>query len=119
MSYKKIAFLNEKEIEMVNILKDVINDQYWILNKIRLSEFLYSVKEYGSADFYDDFKRVNQITLPCVIFDTQKNTIATVIFFDNMLDAESVLKENGIECIILSEIKEVLTHPDLLRFYRE
>lgn len=119
MSYKKIAFLNDKEIEMINILKDVVSDQYWILNKIRLSEFLYSVKEYGSAGFYDDFKRINQITLPCIVFDTQKNKIATVIFFDSMPDAENVLKENGIEYIVLSEIKEVLTHPDLLRFYRE
>lgn len=104
---------------MINILKDVISEKYWILNKVRLSEFLYSVKEYGSVGFYDDFKHINQITLPCIICDTHENTIATVIFFDSMPDAEGVLKENGIEYIVLSEIKEVLTHPDLLRFYRE
>ncbi|APG53511.1 TPA: hypothetical protein L9968_005055 [Klebsiella aerogenes] len=117
--YKKIEFLNKNQIETVNIIRSEVQDRYWILNKIRLSEFLYSVKEYGTPEFYDDFKRINQITLPCVIFDTHENTLTAAIFFESEPAAEEVLKGAGVTYIMINQTKDALTHPELLRFYRE
>lgn len=114
MSYKTTAFLNEQEMKLLNILKDNVKEKYTVLVKIRLSEFLYSTQPQGSDAFFDEFNRVNLVTLPFVIFDTLENRLAAVVYLsENGLEEKDLLGSCGIPCIEIGTFRDVLTSEKL------
>lgn len=114
MSYKTTAFLTEREIKLLTILQENVKEKYAVLAKIRLSEFLYSTQPQGSESFYNEFNRVNLVTLPFVIFDTLENRLAAVVYLsENGLEEKELLESLRIPCIEISEFRDVLTSEQL------
>lgn len=115
-NYKVIPLLTEKETAAVNILNGAVNQRYWILAKVRLSEFFYSSKEYGTPEFFGEFNKLNAVTLPVVIFDSLEKRPAAVMYFDSPA-REDILKSLGVSVVTICELREVLTHPALSCFF--
>lgn len=117
-NYKVIPLLTEKETAAVNILNGAVSQRYWILAKVRLSEFFYSAREYGTQEFFAEFNKLNAVTLPVVIFDSLEKRPSAVVFFDSSAP-EDFLKSLGVAVVTICELREVLTHPALSCFFDE
>lgn len=110
MSYKKIKFLSDQETKLLMLLKENVKERYAVLAKIRLSEFLYSTQPEGSRAFYDEFQKVNLVTVPFAIFDTAERKLMAVVYFsDNGFEGRVLLESQGVICVEIGAFRDIMT----------
>ncbi|EPO3921854.1 DNA distortion polypeptide 3 [Salmonella enterica subsp. houtenae serovar [1],40:z4,z23:-] len=110
MAYRKIEFLNEKETKLLYLLKENLSEKYAVLTKVRLSEFLYSTQPEGAERFYDEFQKVNLVTVPFAIFDTAERKLMAVVYFsDNDFEGRVLLESQGVICVEIGAFRDIMT----------
>lgn len=116
MRFEIKDFIDEKYLKAINILKGHLKENYHVFYGVRLSELLFPSGEYGSESFYKDFELINSVSLPLVIYDTNEKKAVMIVSFDDMLD-RSLLTENNIQYVIISDLSEILRNPEFNSLY--
>lgn len=90
------------------------------LARVKLTEFVFPLAEYGTDLFYHDFKELNKITVPFLIYSFRKKKPVCVIYYlqDNdtpSIDAlESWLKNCQIELFKFYSVKDLYLNDDFM-----
>ncbi|QBY46688.1 DUF2726 domain-containing protein (plasmid) [Arsenophonus nasoniae] len=83
MNIKERSLLSEDESEIYCNLNRLMPEGVVVFVKVKLSEFLTPIAEYGTELFYQDFLELNNLTAPFLLFDVKNRKVEKVITFHN------------------------------------
>lgn len=113
MDTKLRQLMSDEELEFFSHLTRLCSEGMIPLARVKLTEFVFPLAEYGTDLFYHDFKELNKITVPFLIYSFKKKKPVCVIFYvqDNDTDSHDVL-ESWLENCQISVFK-IETSKDL------
>lgn len=113
MDTKLRQLMSDEELEFFSHLTRLCPEGMIPLARVKLTEFVFPLAEYGTDLFYHDFKELNKITVPFLIYSFKKKKPVCVIFYvqDNDTDSHDVL-ESWLENCQISVFK-IETSKDL------
>ncbi|EKA6360893.1 hypothetical protein OL075_004682, partial [Salmonella enterica] len=68
MDTKLRRLMSDEELEFFSHLTRLCPEGMIPLAKVKLTEFVFPLAEYGTDLFYHDFKELNKITVPFLIY---------------------------------------------------
>ncbi|BBI93052.1 DUF2726 domain-containing protein [Serratia symbiotica] len=83
MNIKERSLLSEDETEIYCNLNRLMPEGVVVFVKVKLSEFLTPIAEYGTELFYHDFLELNNLTAPFLLFNVKNRKVCKVITFHN------------------------------------
>lgn len=81
MNIKERSLLSEDESEIYCNLNRLMPEG--VVVKVKLSEFLTPIADYGTELFYHHFLELNNLTAPFLLFDVKNRKVEKVITFHN------------------------------------
>lgn len=115
MNIKERNLLNEDETEIYCNLNRLMPEGVVVFVKIKLSEFLTPIAEYGTELFYHDFLELNNVTASFVLFDVKNKKVCKVINLHNeskkqtTRELRKILESGQIPLIEVGSIAELYT----------
>lgn len=115
MNIKERNLLNEDETEIYCNLNRLMPEGVVVFVKIKLSEFLTPIAEYGTELFYHDFLELNNVTASFVLFDVKNKKVCKVITLHNeskkqkTRELRKILESGQIPLIEVGSIAELYT----------
>ncbi|EQA9877225.1 hypothetical protein ACX941_004667 [Escherichia coli] len=113
--------MSDEELEFFSHLIRLCPEGMIPLARVKLTEFVFPLAEYGTDLFYHDFKELNKITVPFLIYSFRKKKPVCVIYYlqDNdtlSIDVlESWLNNCQIELFKFYAVKDLYLNDDLMR----
>ncbi|EHY0581317.1 hypothetical protein K1174_004778 [Salmonella enterica] len=120
MDTKLRQLMSDEELEFFSHLTRLCPEGMIPLARIKLTEFVFPLAEYGTDLFYHDFKELNKITVPFLIYSFKKKKTVCVIYYlkDNKVglnDAlESWLDNCQISLFKIHSVKDLYLNDDLI-----
>ncbi|MFY0277247.1 DUF2726 domain-containing protein, partial [Escherichia coli] len=120
MDTKLRQLMSDEELEFFSHLTRLCPEGMIPLARVKLTEFVFPLAEYGTDLFYHDFKELNKITVPFLIYSFRKKKPVCVIYYlqDNdtpSIDAlESWLENCHISLFNFRTVKDLYLNDDLM-----
>ncbi|EAN4456770.1 excisionase [Salmonella enterica] len=120
MDTKLRQLMSDEELEFFSHLTRLCPEGMIPLARVKLTEFVFPLAEYGTDLFYHDFKKLNKITVPFFIYSFKKKKPVCVIFYlkDNKVgfnDALEIWLENcQISLFKINSVKDLYLNDDLI-----
>ncbi|EAR6096375.1 DUF2726 domain-containing protein [Salmonella enterica] len=125
MDTKLRRLMSDEELEFFSHLTRLCPEGMIPLAKVKLTEFVFPLAEYGTDLFYHDFKELNKITVPFLIYSFKKKKPVCVIYYvqDNDTGShdtlENWLKKCQIELFKIDSAKHLYLNDDLISILEE
>ncbi|ECB6855805.1 DUF2726 domain-containing protein [Salmonella enterica subsp. enterica serovar Hvittingfoss] len=106
MDTKLRQLMSDEELEFFSHLTRLCPEGMIPLARVKLTEFVFPLAEYGTDLFYHDFKELNKITVPFLIYSFKKKKPVCVIYYvqDNDTGSHDAL-ESWLESCQISVFK--------------
>ncbi|EAA7203174.1 excisionase [Salmonella enterica subsp. enterica serovar Newport] len=120
MDTKLRQLMSDEELEFFSHLTRLCPEGMIPLARVKLTEFVFPLAEYGTDLFYHDFKELNKITVPFFIYSFKKKKPVCVIYYlkDNQVgfnDALEIWLENcQISLFKINSVKDLYLNDDLI-----
>ncbi|EDS5038095.1 DUF2726 domain-containing protein [Salmonella enterica subsp. enterica serovar Wandsworth] len=120
MDTKLRQLMSDEELEFFSHLTRLCPEGMIPLARVKLTEFVFPLAEYGTDLFYHDFKELNKITVPFLVYSFKKKKPVCVIFYvqDNDTDShdelESWLENCQISVFKIASPKDLYLNEDFL-----
>ncbi|ELF1167559.1 hypothetical protein RNB24_004626 [Salmonella enterica] len=117
--------MSDEELEFFSHLTRLCPEGMIPLARVKLTEFVFPLAEYGTDLFYHDFKELNKITVPFLVYSFKKKKPVCVIFYMKNDEAgfndeiESWLKKCQIRLFKIHSVKHMYLNDDLISFLEE
>ncbi|EJT6241178.1 DUF2726 domain-containing protein [Salmonella enterica] len=125
MDTKLRQLMSDEELEFFSHLTRLCPEGMIPLARVKLTEFVFPLAEYGTDLFYHDFKELNKITVPFLVYSFKKKKPVCVIFYMKNDEAgfndeiESWLKNCQIRLFKIHSVKHIYLNEDLISFLEE
>ncbi|ECD9357198.1 DUF2726 domain-containing protein [Salmonella enterica subsp. salamae] len=122
MDTKLRQLMSDEELEFFSHLTRLCPEGMIPLARVKLTEFVFPLAEYGTDLFYHDFKELNKITVPFLVYSFKKKKPVCVIFYMKNDEAgfndeiESWLKSCQIRLFKIYSVKHMYLNDDLISF---
>lgn len=116
MNTKLRQLMNDEELEFFSHLTRLCPEGMIPLLKIKLTEFIFPSSEYGSDLFYHDFKELNKITVPFLIYSFRQKKPVCVIYYTANIDKQirEWLTSCGVAMFEIPSVRELYLNESLL-----
>lgn len=120
MDTKLRQLMSDEELEFFSHLTRLCPEGMIPLARVKLTEFVFPLAEYGTDLFYHDFKELNKITVPFLIYSFKKKKPVCVIYYvqDNDTGShdtlENWLKKCQIKLFKIHSAKHLYLNDDLI-----
>ncbi|EAV5151686.1 hypothetical protein R4U03_004498 [Salmonella enterica] len=120
MDTKLRQLMSDEELEFFSHLTRLCPEGMIPLARIKLTEFVFPLAEYGTDLFYHDFKELNKLTVPFLIYSFKKKKPVCVIYYlkDNKVgfndSLESWLENCQISLFKIESPKDLYLNEDFL-----
>ncbi|EBV4421852.1 excisionase [Salmonella enterica subsp. enterica serovar Napoli] len=81
MDTKLRQLMSDEELEFFSHLTRLCPEGMIPLARVKLTEFVFPLAEYGTDLFYHDFKELNKITVPFLVYSFKNKKPVCVIFY--------------------------------------
>lgn len=125
MDTKLRQLMSDEELEFFSHLTRLCPEGMIPLARVKLTEFVFPLAEYGTDLFYHDFKELNKITVPFLIYSFKKKKPVCVIYYvqDNDTGSHDILENWLQECQIklfkIDSAKHLYLNDDLISILEE
>ncbi|ECD5143852.1 DUF2726 domain-containing protein [Salmonella enterica subsp. enterica serovar Caracas] len=125
MDTKLRQLMSDEELEFFSHLTRLCPEGMIPLARVKLTEFVFPLAEYCTDLFYHDFKELNKITVPFLIFSFKKKKPVCVIYYvqDNDTGShdtlENWLKKCQIKLFKIDSAKHLYLNDDLISILEE
>lgn len=125
MDTKLRQLMSDEELEFFSHLTRLCPEGMIPLTRVKLTEFVFPIAEYGTDLFYHDFKELNKITVPFLIYSFKKKKPECVIYYvqDNDTGShdtlENWLKNCQIKLFKIHSAKHLYLNDDLISMLEE
>ncbi|HFG6592185.1 TPA: DUF2726 domain-containing protein [Salmonella enterica subsp. enterica serovar 1,4,[5],12:b:-] len=82
MDTKLRQLMSDEELEFFSHLTRLCPEGMIPLARVKLTEFIFPLAEYGTDLFYHDFKELNKITVPFLIYSFNEKKPVCVIYYE-------------------------------------
>ena len=120
MNTKLRQLMSDEELEFFSHLTRLCPEGMIPLARVKLTEFVFPLAEYGTDLFYHDLKELNKITVPFLIYSFRKKKPVCVIYYLQATDTgsydalESWLKNCQIELFKFYSVKDLYLNDDFM-----
>ncbi|EHD3612537.1 DUF2726 domain-containing protein [Salmonella enterica] len=81
MNTKLRQLMSDEELEFFSHLTRLCPEGMIPLARVKLTEFVFPLAEYGTDLFYHDFKELNKITVPFLVYSFKQKKPVCIIFY--------------------------------------
>ncbi|MDN8602282.1 DUF2726 domain-containing protein [Citrobacter sp. S2-9] len=81
MDTKLRQLMSDEDLEFFSHLTRLCPEGMLPLARVKLTEFVFPLAEYGTDLFYHDFKELNKITVPFLIYSFKNKKPVCVIYY--------------------------------------
>ncbi|HAL6874137.1 TPA: DUF2726 domain-containing protein [Escherichia coli] len=120
MDTKLRQLMSDEELEFFSHLTRLCPEGMLPLARVKLTEFVFPSSEYGTDSFYHDFKELNKVTVPFLIYSFRNKKPVCVIVYNKSDDAvfndevESWLKNCQISLFKIESPKDLYLNDEFL-----
>ncbi|EPS0228581.1 DUF2726 domain-containing protein, partial [Salmonella enterica subsp. enterica serovar Chester] len=121
MNTRLRQLMSDEELEFFSHLTRLCPEGMIPLARVKLTEFVFPLAEYGTDLFYHDFKELNKLTVPFLIYSFSKKKPVCVIYYlqDNdtssIDELESWLENCHINLYKFYSVKDLYLNDDLMK----
>ncbi|ECH8535547.1 excisionase [Salmonella enterica subsp. enterica] len=124
MDTKLRQLMSDEELEFFSHLTRLCPEGMIPLARVKLTEFVFPLAEYGTDLFYHDFKELNKITVPFLIYSFQAKKPVCIIYYnkaDNISIDEALfhwLTGTQIELLYITSVPELYLNKKLENIFQ-